>query len=263
MTDIRRAGLGAPNEAKFGFVQACRFENEIYVAGQVGKDNRSGEMLPARSFADHVRNALDNVDEACALVLEAGETATVVEMTLHVPALEHIGTGDVQTAIADCQPVAATAVGVPALSSDDYRVEISAQARASNEEDPVAVEAVQYPESISQWFPGDAAVRVNGRIMAAGHVSLDADGAFAGGGVGSQLSGALRALNRTLRAFGSSLEAVTSEHIYVVGDDQLDFEAVCAAHRSGVGASRPAATLILVDSLPVPGALVMVTAMAV
>jgi enamine deaminase RidA (YjgF/YER057c/UK114 family) len=255
--------LGAPNEAKFGFVQACRFENEIYVAGQVGKDNRSGEMLPARTFADHVRNALDNVDEACALVLEAGETARVVDMTVHVPGLGRIGTGDVRTAITARQPVAATTVGVPALASGEYRVEISAQAHASTEEVPVAVEAVPYPESISQWFPGDAAVRVDGRIMAAGHVSLDADGAFAGGSVGSQISGALRALDDTLRALGSSLEAVTSEHIYVIGDDQLDFEAVCAAHRSGVGANRPAATLILVDSLPVPGALVMVTALAV
>lgn len=264
MPDIRRFGLGAPNEAKFGFVQACRIDDEIHVAGQVGKDNRSGEMLPAQSFAEHVRNALANVDEACALAMEPGEAAAVIAMTVHIPPPVPEGAvGDVGIALAGRTPVAATVVGVPALSSAEYQIEISAQAHASNWEESMTAETVPYPESISQWFPGEAGVRVGGRVYAAGHVAVDADGKFADGDEAAQLTGALPALDRTLSGLGSSLEAVTSTHIYVVGGEALDFDSLCAAHRNGVGASRPAATLIMVDSLPVPGALVMVTATAV
>lgn len=282
MPDLRRFGLGAPNEAKFGFVQACRIEDEIHVAGQVGKDNRSGEMRLAQSFAEHVGNALANVDEACALALEPGEAAWVIAMTVHIPqpvpkgAFGDVGTAlagrtpvatsaahDLRVALTGRDPVAATMVGVPALSAAEYQIEISAQAHATNREDSMTAETVPYPESISQWFPGEAGVRVGGRIHAAGHVAVGADGTFAGGDEAAQLRGALGALDRTLRRLGSSLEGVTSTHIYVVGGENLDFDALCAAHRTGVGASRPAATLILVDSLPVPSASVMVTATAV
>ena len=264
MPDIRRFGLGAPNEAKFGFVQACRIEDEIHVAGQVGKDNRSGQMLLAHSFAEHVRNALANVDEACALALEPGEAAAVIAMTVHVPPrVPESAVRDIGAAIAGRTPAAATVVGVPALSSEEYQIEISALAHASAKEDSMAAETVPYPESISQWFPGEAGIQVGGRIHAAGHVAVDADGTFVGGNEAAQLTMALAALDRTLTQLGSSLEAVTSTHIYVVGGEKLDFDALCAAHRNGVGASRPAATLILVDSLPVPSASVMVTATAV
>ncbi len=264
MAEIRRVGLGAPNEAKFGFVQACRFEDEIYVAGQVGKENRTGEMLPAASFGGHVRNALHNVDESCRLVLNTGETAAVVAMAVHVPApLSGDEVDAVRLATSNLGPAATTVVAIPALASDDYQVEISAIAYANREEDPMTVESVPYPESISRRFPGAAAVRVGGRIQAAGHVAVDPEGGLVDDDAVVQLGGALTALDRTLRLLGSSLGAITSTHVYVVSDRQLDFDALCEAHRTGVGEHRPAATLILVDSLPVPGASVMVTATAV
>mgnify|MGYP001290870196 CR=1 FL=1 len=261
MRDVHRAGLGAPNEQKFGFVQTCRVETEIHIAGQVGKDNRSGDMLPAASFAGHVRNAIRNVDEAGTLAVDDGETVVLTSLAVYVPRpMPDNAVSDIRGALAALD-VAVTIVGVPALSSPDYRVEISASAIVRSEEDVMATQSVPYPVAIQEWFPGAAAVSVDGRVHAAGHVAVD-DG-FAGGEVATQLTGALAALDQTLARLGTSLASLTSTHVYAVpGGDALDFDAICRAHREAVGANPPAATLILVDQLPVPGASVMVTATA-
>lgn len=284
-TEIGRFGSGAPNETRFGFVQSTRRGNEIWVAGQVGKDNRTGRMIAATSLDEHVANALSNVRESASLGLRDGEELLLTSIVVHVAGEPGVSLSDRIVALRQVGVVPTIAIGVPALSSPDYAVEISATARAraahpGHDHGPgkkteiemrdgstgPMIEVVEYDHVLQDRMPGVAGMRVDDVVTTGGHVApgvaVRPQGDHPDIDLVDQLSGAIEALDVTLRKLASGLDRVTSMHLYVRPDGPLDFDRVCEAHRSAMGHHPVAATLILVDQLPVPGASVMVTATA-
>lgn len=262
---LRRVGLGAPNEERFGFVQVVSLADEgpAFASGQVGKDNTTGAMRPAAVFRDHAVNAAANLEEAFGLV---GRRPGVSSCTVFVPGLAELGTGAlgaVRGALGD--RTAMTVVGVDALSSPDYRIEASAVA-AGEEEQMTSSELIPWPGGTPVGAVGGVAgVAVGGVVHLAGHLAWNADGTLlAAGSTARQLAACYAAIDRTLAGAGLPPESLVAEHVFVVASPggQLDFAAICDAHREATAGRRPASTLVPVASLAVPGALACVAAIA-
>lgn len=270
-TPIQRFGMGGPNESKFGMSQAVRCGSVVEVAGQVGRDNRSGLMLPAETFGDHVQNAVSNVLESIDLALGPNERAVVIEATVFVPSPPP---ADVWSRIganltglgATC---AVTAVGIPALSFSSYEIEISATAfvverpTSTQEQDAVnAPRTVPQPPAIARVVPGSAAVVASDVIRIGAHFATDEEGSLIAGSAAQQLGTTLRSIDRTLGQLGTNLSALTSTHMFLVAETDIDFEALCEEHRTLIADDRIAGTLIIVDRLPLEGAAIMMSATA-
>lgn len=238
---MRRVVLGAPNEERFGFSQAVEHAGTVAVSGQVGKDNRTGVMV-ADDLAGQVRRAVANVRES------AGADARLVALTAHLPGPVGDGVAELRAALTDASGCALTVVGVPALSHDTYRAELSALATMT---DTTRIEAG--PGAALPWSP--AAVVAEGLV----HVSAcHGHAADPGAAVGE----ALAAVAGVLARAGCGLPDVLSEHVYVVRPvSDEGFGSICDAHRAAYAGGAPASTLVLVDEL-VGGATASVSVIA-
>jgi enamine deaminase RidA (YjgF/YER057c/UK114 family) len=252
---VRRAGLGAPNEAKFGFVQATAMRRVVHVAGQVGKDNVTGEMIASTTFVDHVERAMANIAQAGTAAVE--RDASLVAAAAHVPG---VLSDDRMAALAGAfgSSVAASVVGVAGLATPDYLVEISATSFAGQEAGMLVIPHVpRRPGAI-----GAAAVVSGDLVHVGGHLAWGDEGEIEGATDAEQLSLAMVNVAATLSQAGSSMGRLLSTHLYVRrGDGPADFEAICQANRSAVGIAPPAATLVFVEQLPA-GARVMISGVA-
>ena len=248
MSEVLRVASGAPNEARFGFCQATRVGGVIHVAGQVGKDNTTGDMVGAAGFTPRLRRALRNVLTA---VGDAGGRAEdLVELRAHLD--RHLAErwaqvlAEVRSVLAPGAP-AVTAVQLAGLSDPDYQVEISATAITGEHQSSAR-----------------AADGAGGHVVRRGPwIHVPGQPAGRGSTGGRALAEAIERLRGSLGAVGARLEDVVSTHLYVAGPlGPTDFDALCEAHRSAFGHARPAATLVLVDALPWPGVNAQVTAVA-
>jgi enamine deaminase RidA (YjgF/YER057c/UK114 family) len=254
-TAVRRTALGAPNEAKFGFVQAAALARVVHVAGQVGKNNRTGDMIASTAFGDHVDRAMCNIAEAGRATVDANPS--LVAAAAHVPGPL---SADRLAVLADAlgPDVAVAVIGVAALATPEYLVEISATAHAGEE---AAMLVIPHLPRRSGTI-GAAAVVSGDLVHVGGHLAWGADGVIEGATDAEQLGLAMMNVAATLSQAGSSMGRLLSTHLYVRrGEVPPDFDAICEANRSAVGIAPPAATLVFVEQLPAD-ARVMVTGVA-
>lgn len=253
---------GAPNEELFGFAQAVRAGALVHVAGQVGKDNATGAMISAPGLAPRLARALANVREAAEGLGGPGTRLVALDVWLAVdPLAAHETVAQALRAAAGRDAPATTLVPVEALASPDYLVEVSATAVAGEEAE---VQLVQDGSELEGLLGASQAVRVGDHVYVGGQLALDASGALVPGTVAEQLARALARFLDVLARAGAREEDVVATTIAVAEpQDRAGFEAICAAHRAVFGASKPSATLVFVPALPVAGATVQVSGIAV
>lgn len=253
---------GAPNEELFGFAQAVRAGALVHVAGQVGKDNRTGAMVTEPGLAPRLARALANVREAAEGLGGARARLVALDVWLAVdPLAERETVADALRAAVGDEAPATTLVAVAALASPDYLVEISATAVAGEEAE---VQLVQDGSELERLLGSSQAVRAGDHVYVAGQLALDESGALVHGTVPEQLARALDRFVDVLARAGARASDVVATTIAVAEpQDRAGFEAICDAHRAVFGASKPSATLVFVPTLPIPGATVQVSGIAV
>jgi enamine deaminase RidA (YjgF/YER057c/UK114 family) len=242
-----RVVAGAPNEARYGFSQAVARGGAVAVAGQVGKDNRTGEMVDARDLDVQLGRAVANVRDAAG----RAQADAVLALTAHVTGPLAEALPSLERALAGGPVPALTAIRVAALAHPTYLAELSATAGTRPGRTMQRLEATA--ATAVPWAP---AATISGDDV---HVS-----ACHGHGddPGAALAAALASLEEVLGRAGCGLADVLGEHVYVVGPVDADgFAAICDAHAAAYAGGAPASTLVLVDEL-VGGARVAVTATA-
>ncbi len=104
---------------------------DLFISGQVGIDPKSG--VPANGIAAQAKLALDNIGEI--VKTSGGHIDDVAKLTMFVSDMEALAesVGDLQQAIFDTFPggylPAISLVGVTALMSPDYLIEIEGHAK--------------------------------------------------------------------------------------------------------------------------------------
>jgi enamine deaminase RidA (YjgF/YER057c/UK114 family) len=238
VTQATRVRLGAPNEERFGFSQAVTCGTTARVSGQVGKDNRTGEMVHPTDRRLQVERAVANVREAAGLA-GAGPDG-VAQLTAFVVGPVADSEPLLREALGD-RPPATTVVRIPALSHDEYLAELSAVATT---EPPDVMERLDPPAAGAlDWAPA--------AVVASGDVHLSAVHGH-GPDPAAALGEALGAASEVLRRAGcDGLGDVLAEHVFVVRAAAAGgFTALADAHRDAYAGAAPASTLVLVDELP-------------
>ncbi|MEZ5101739.1 MAG: RidA family protein [Thermoleophilia bacterium] len=260
-----QTGHGVPNEGLFGVSQAIAADGLVYVAGQIAR-HPDGTPIAERGLAANYAKAVDNLR----VLLERLDSG--LDRLAHVQV--HV-TPDIAT---DLDEIAAlhrrhlgaaetsgALVGVASLIHPAYLVEISAIAALREGGGPVkhVVEGTPFEREL-----GFArAVRAGRHVFVSGQLPVDAAGALAGGSdVVAQFEQALANAVDAFAAAGASRDDVVATHLFVsVTPDPEQLRAIAAIHRRllGEGDNRPTASLIGVASLPLPGALVEISGIAV
>lgn len=258
MADFERLFMGAPNEEHFGFCQGMRVGNTIYVSGQVGKDNTTGEMHAGDGLATKYENTVTNIRRIID-GLARGETSMVSVQALPVSCEP----GDVETIAAQQRGLfgndapAFSITPIKDLARPDYLVEVSAVATEG------VVVRVADESSWGEAVGGSAATKVGDTIYLSGHLPFGEDGEIAGETVGEQLTVVNERLQATLAEFDATLENCVSVQLWIAEEVSADiFEEVSAVNRRFYGAAKPTSTLVFAPSLP-HGALAQIAAIAV
>jgi enamine deaminase RidA (YjgF/YER057c/UK114 family) len=248
---------GAPNEEIFGFCQGVRYGDLVWIAGQVGKDNSTGEMDGPAEFANRLRRAVANIREIAAELL--GDQARLFYTQAHVAMPLAEVWDDLAAGHRDLlgDAPASAVVTVKALAQPDYLVEVSAMAGVKE------VDRIEDTGPIGGPLGSSRAVRVGDLVFLGGHTSAGADGVPVGATAAEQLDGAARSLGATLAEMGGSLADCVAVNVWVAvdpgGDEVGD---ISAANRAHFGDKKPSSTLVFVPELPL-GALVQLSATAV
>ncbi|MFN8231921.1 MAG: RidA family protein [Actinomycetota bacterium] len=259
MSAVERFTLGAPNEEIFGFCQGISVDDLVFVSGQVGKDNKTGEMVGPHDLAGRYARTIANIREIAGSLLPG--LARLVDLQVHIAeplarSWEQIiaSQGDL---LRDDECPAVSVVSVEGLARPDYLVEISAHATAA---DP---DAVAVPTAIERALGGSRGVRLGDLVFLGGHLPVDDDGRVQGGSVPEQLDLVARRMDATLRELGASLADCVSVQLWIAEHPTPDgFDALSAVNSSHFGKSKPTSTLVFVPELPL-GALVQLSAVAV
>ena len=256
---------GAPNEELFGFSQAIELDGLIHVAGQVGKDNETGEMVGEPTLEGRLTQTLANVVAAIEGLGSSAEELVYLQTHVTMDLGANWATiAHVQRGVAGEARAASTVIEVAALASPDYLVEVSAIARAKGAEEHMQRTRVRSGSVLELALGCSQAVRVGNQVFVSGQMSLDANGNVVGDSVGAQLDGAIASFERVVEEAGVRLADVVATHIFVTEhQDAEGFAAICDVHRAVFGASKPTSTLVFVPSLPIAGAKVQITGVAV
>lgn len=254
---VTRYLTGAPNEEIFGFCQGIRHGDLVWVAGQVGKDNSTGEMDGPTEFSNRLRRTVANIREAATELL--GEDAKLFYTQAHVAMPLAEVWDDLAAGHRDLlgEAPASAVVTVKALAQPDYLVEVSAMAGVKE------VDRIEDTGPIGGPLGSSRAVRVGDIVFLGGHSSLDADGVPVGATAAEQLDGAARSLGATLAEMGGSLGDCVAVNVWVaVEPGSEEAGDISAANRAHFGDDKPTSTLVFVPELPL-GALVQLSATAV
>jgi enamine deaminase RidA (YjgF/YER057c/UK114 family) len=248
---------GAPNEEIFGFCQGMRHSDLVWVAGQVGKDNSTGEMDGPTEFANRLRRTVANIREAATELL--GEEAELLYTQAHVA----MPLGEVWDDLAAGhrallgEAPASAVLTVDSLAQPDYLVEVSAMAAVGE------VERIEDTGPTGAPLGASRAVRAGDLVFLGGHTAAGEDGVPVGATAAEQLDGAARSLGGTLAEMGGSLADCVAVNVWVVGEPgSPEVGDISAANRAHFGAEKPTSTLVFVPELPL-GALVQLSATAV
>lgn len=110
------------------------------------------------------------------------------------------------------------------------------------------------------------AVRAGNHVFVSGQMSLDEAGnVLHGGDLGAQFRQTLENLRAVLEKAGASMDDVVMEYFFLTQfPNEQEFVEICEAHGSAYGGTnQPTGTMVYVPKLPVPGAMVEITAVAV
>jgi len=110
---------------------------------------------------------------------------------------------------------------------------------------------------------GSQAVRVGRTVYITAQLPVDSGGTVVGGDLRAQADRAFANLATVLRGLGAQPQDVVALTIYVVGYKPEQLEAVRAAGPAYFGANAPIATVLGVEALSRPGALIAIGATAV
>lgn len=254
-----QAFRGLAVEQAFGYSQARRGGDLVWVAGQVGRDEH-GVTPAAPTFAESLALTLANVEWALGELGRQPVDILALQIFVAVPLAGALP--ELRRALAAWLGPARPAlqlVEVTALNRPTFLVEISAV--AADEQGGVMFEqAIVAGGEQEAALGASRAVRVGEQVFLGGHVAADL-----GGGAAEQLAGALAALAESLAACGATLADVVAEHIFLTEQPaDAALAGLLAAHRAAfTGPLLPTSTMVYVPALPVAGATVMVTAQAV
>ncbi|CAN5872160.1 RidA family protein [soil metagenome] len=110
------------------------------------------------------------------------------------------------------------------------------------------------------------AVRTGNHVFVSGQMSLDEDGnVLHPGQLAAQFRQAFDNLVAAVEQAGGTAQDVVATHMFLTQyPDQDDFVAICEAHkRTFSGQNQPTGTMVYVPRLPVDGAMVEVTGVAI
>lgn len=256
MTTTRVLG-GAPSEAGFGFAQAVAVDGKAWVAGQVGRDNATGEPVDPATLEAQLRRALGNVADTLAGAGLSAERVTSLSVYLTVDLAAHRETvvAALREALGASQAIV-NVVQIAALARPDFWVEVLASATIETGDATVTQKRVRpHAGALADLIPARGLL-VGEELHLGAHFGFGAD-------YGDALGEALADLAQTLAEADLDLRHVVSEQVHVlapVGDG--DFARLAEVHRAAFGEIRPAASVLIVGGLPAPGARVMVTGVA-
>jgi enamine deaminase RidA (YjgF/YER057c/UK114 family) len=263
---------GLEIEEIFGYSQGIRVGNLVYVAGQIGRDE-SGQPIPEPGLLAKFEKTMSNMR----VVLErlASSVEELVYVQLHV-------TEDLEKCWSDLTELhrrhfagarpASTVIQVDSLNHPDYLVEISAVAATRKGEEKGDDEVGQNRQEVTMGVPLEAqlgysqAVKVDKHIYVSGQMSLDPSGNILHEGQpAAQFKQALDNFADVLAELGASLDDVVATHMFLtVFPDEQGFVDICDAHRTAFSENnRPTGTMVYVPKLPIPGAMVEITGVAV
>ncbi len=110
------------------------------------------------------------------------------------------------------------------------------------------------------------AVRAGNHVFVSGQMSLDASGkVLHEGDLGAQFGQTLENVRSVLQKAGASMNDVVMEYFFLTQfPNEKQFVEICKAHGTAYGGTnQPTGTMVYVPKLPVPGAMVEITAVAV
>jgi 2-iminobutanoate/2-iminopropanoate deaminase len=110
------------------------------------------------------------------------------------------------------------------------------------------------------------AVRAGNHVFVSGQMSLDETGqVLHSGDLGAQFKRTLENVRSVLQKVGASMDDVVMEYFFLTQfPTEHQFVEICEAHRTAYGGTnQPTGTMVYVPKLPVPGAMVEITAVAV
>jgi 2-iminobutanoate/2-iminopropanoate deaminase len=127
---------------------------------------------------------------------------------------------------------------------------------------PPTVETSTPPRTPSPIGPYNHVARTGTFVSIGGTAGVDpATGRLAGSDVASQTRQILRSFAVMLESVGSDLAHVLHVNVFLLG--MADFEEMNRAYAEGMGAHRPARTVVAVKELPKPGVLLRMNLTAV
>lgn len=128
------------------------------------------------------------------------------------------------------------------------------------------VEKLDGATALEKSLGASRAVRVGQHVFVSGQMALDEAGTVVHeGALGAQFKRALETLVEVVEAAGGTRDDVVATHMFLTRyPNEDDFGQICDAHRNTFsGTNRPTGTMVYVPRLPVEGALVEITGVAV
>ncbi len=267
MTQRTQVTHGLPIEDHFGYSTGVRVDGEIYVAGQLARDSTGKQILQTTAEAK-----MDQVVANITTVVNrlGGLLDDLVQVQIHVAD----NVGDFDDVLRLCQQrfgpyrPAGTIVPVHALNDAGGLFEISAiavPARSSGEANTMTVTRIE-AEGPERAMGFSRAVKAGPHVYVSGQMDVDAAGTVQHADrLAEQFAGAFANVVRALEEAGATADDVVATHIFLTKyPDEAEFVAICDAHRNTFPkANKPTGTMVYVPRLPLPGAMVEVSAVAI
>jgi enamine deaminase RidA (YjgF/YER057c/UK114 family) len=267
-TEVRH---GLEIEEKFGYSTGIGTGRFAYVAGQMARD-KSGKQIPDSALNAKFIQVRLNIGS----VLERLRSSLDQLVSLRVYVTEEVAyLADCcrlcKVFFGDCRPVG-TVIPVKSLNDSGALIEISAIAMAHGdphyEEEDEMSERICNPETRNYYSECgfSRTVRVGDHIFVSGQMAMDAGGSILHeGDLAAQFREAFANLVLAVEeAGGKAGDVVSTDTFLTVVPSKTEFEAICDAHRTTFsGPNRPAGSMVYVPRLPLPGAMVQVTGLAI
>ena len=267
MTRRTQVTHGLPIEKLFGYSTGIRVDGEIYVAGQLARDG-TGKQIPQTTAEAKIDGVVANI--ATVVNRLGGLLDDLVQVQIHVA--DDVADLDevlrlCRQRFGRCRP-AGTIVPVHALNDAGGLLEISAiavPATSSGEANTMTVTRIE-AEGPDRAMGFSRAVKAGPHVYVSGQMDVDAAGALLHQGrLAEQFAGAFANVVRALQDAGATADDVVATHMFLTKyPDEAEFVAICDAHRNTFpNANKPTGTMVYVPRLPIAGALVEVSAVAI
>ena len=267
MTQRTQVTHGLPIEELFGYSTGVRVDGEIYVAGQLARD-ASGKQIPQTAPEAKIDRVVANITTVIDRL--GGLLDDLVQVQVHVSD----DVGDLDDVMRLCQErfgqyrPAGTIVPVHALNDAGGLFEISAIAAPTTspgEANTMTVTRIE-TEGPERAMGFSRAVKAGSHVYVSAQMDVDTAGAVQHEGrLAEQFAAAFANVVKALEEAGATADDVVATHMFLTKyPDEAEFVAICDAHRNTFPkANKPTGTMVYVPRLPLPAAMVEVSAVAV